>query len=131
MNKKLLSITLLAAVSMFAGTAAAEVVPYKGSTPAPAKKSIEAHSAQALEHAKVAVTHGEMGHASVLTEHAEVSLQHAQAAEQVLDGESKGHMTEAIAHLNEGIKHGKMDHADVATEHVNVAIDHMKASIGG
>ena len=128
--KKLISVSMLAAVVMFAGTALAEYVPLKGSAAAPAKKPIEAHSAQALEHAKVAATHGEMGHASVLTEHAEVSLVHAQAAEQVLTGESKAHMTEGVAHLNEAIKHGKMDHADVATGHVNEAITHINASIG-
>ena len=128
--KKLLSVTLLAAVFMYAGTAVAEYVPYKGSAVAPAKKSTEVHSAQALEHAKVAAEHGNAGHASVLTEHAVVALEHAEAAEQVLNGESKAHMTEAVAHLNEAIKHGKMDHADVATEHVNEAITHINASIG-
>ena len=128
--KNLLSVSLLAAVTLFAGTAVAEYIPYKGPAPAAAKKSVEPHSAQALEHATVAATHGKVGHASVLTEHAEVALEHAQAAEQVLNGEDKAHMTEGIAHLNEAIKHGKMDHADVATEHVNVAIVHIKASIG-
>jgi hypothetical protein len=131
MYKKLLSITLLVAVVMFAGTAVAEYVPYKGAKVAPAKKSTEVHSAQALEHAKVAATHGNAGHASVLTEHAEVSLEHAEAAEKVLKGESKVHMTEGVAHLYEAIKHGKMGHADVATEHVNEAIIHINASIGG
>ena len=129
MYKKLLSVTLLAAVVTFTGTAIAEYIPYKGSKVAPAKKSTEVHSAQALEHAKVAATHGNMGHASVLTEHAVVSLEHAQAAEQVLKGESKAHMTQGVAHLNEAIKHGNMDHADIATEHVNEAITHINASI--
>lgn len=136
MNKKLLSITLLASMSIFAGMAVARVVPYESPNPAPAaskaadEKPVEAHSAQALEHAKVAAMHGQAGHASVLTEHAEVALEHAQAAEQVLEGEAKEHMTQGIAHLNEGITHGKMDHADVATEHVNEAIKHINASIG-
>jgi Small metal-binding protein len=131
MNKKLLSVTLLIVAAMFAGTAAAEVIPYQGKGPsvAPAKAT-EVHSAQALEHATVAAEHGNAGHASVLTEHAEVALQHAQAAEQVLEGKSKAHMSEAITHLNAAIEHGKMDHADVATEHVNEAITHIKASIG-
>ena len=129
--KKLLSVSMLAAAVLFAGTAVAEYVPYKGSTAAPAKKPIEVHSAQALEHAKVAATHGNAGHASVLTEHAEVSLEHAEAAEKVLKGESKVHMTEGVAHLFEAIKHGKMGHADVATKHVNEAIIHINASIGG
>ena len=128
MYKKLLSVTLLATIALFAGTTSAEYIPYKG--PTGAKKAPEAHSAQALEHAKVAAIHGKAGHASILTEHAVVSLEHAQAAEQVLDGESKAHMTEGIAHLNEAIKHGKMDHADVATEHIDVAIVHINASIG-
>lgn len=109
MYKKILSFTLLAAVAMFAGTATAKYIPYKGpaaaipATPAPAevteeaaKKSPEAHSAQALEHATVAATHGSAGHASILTEHAKVALEHAQAAEQVLEGESKAHMTEGL-----------------------------------
>ena len=132
MYKTILSVTLLVAVAMFTGTAVAEYVPYNGPAvaSAPAKKSTEVHSAQALEHANVAAMHGKMGHASVLTEHAVVALEHAQAAEQVLEGESKAHMTEGIAHLNEAIEHGNMDHADVATEHVNVAITHIKASIG-
>ena len=103
--KKLLSVTLLTAVVMFTGTAVAKYVPYKGPAVAPAKKSTEVHSAQALEHAKVAAMHGNAGHASVLTEHAAVALEHAQAAEQVLNGESKAHMTEGIAHLNEAITH--------------------------
>lgn len=132
--KKILSVSALAAVALLSGTASAGYVPYKGTTPAPVEKApekaVEPHSAQALEHAQAAATHGKAGHASVLTEHAEVSLEHATAAEQVLDGESKAHMTEGIAHLNEAIKHGKMDHADVATEHVNEAIKHINASIG-
>ena len=129
MYKNLLSLTLLATIALFAGAASAAYIPYKG--PTNAKKAPEAHSAQALEHAKVAVIHGEAGHARVLTEHAVVALEHAQAAEKVLNGESKAHMSEGIAHLNEAIKHGKMNHADVATEHVNEAIVHINASIGG
>ena len=61
--------------------------------------------------------------------HARVALVHAQAAEQVLDGESKTHMTQAVEHLTEAIKHGEMNHADVAIEHVNQAITHIKASM--
>lgn len=40
MYKKLLSVTLLAAVVMFAGTAVAKYVPYKGSAVARAKSSV-------------------------------------------------------------------------------------------
>jgi len=129
MYKKLLSVTLLVTISLFAGMASAGYVPYKG--PTGDNKATEAHSAKALEHAKVSAIHGKAGHASMLVDHAVVSLEHAQAAEQVLDGESKAHMTEGIAHLNEAIKHGKMDHADVGTEHINEAIVHINASIGG
>jgi len=126
---KLLSVTLLATIAMFAGTVSAKFIPYDG--PTGANKVTEAHSAQALEHAKVAGIHGKAGHASMITDHAEVALNHAQAAEQKLGGESRAHMTEGIAHLNEAIKHGKMSHADVATEHINEAIVHINASIDG
>ena len=40
MYKKLLSVILLVAVAMFAGTAVAEYVPYKGPAVAPAKSSV-------------------------------------------------------------------------------------------
>ncbi|MGR9014646.1 MAG: small metal-binding protein SmbP [Gammaproteobacteria bacterium] len=137
MYKKFLSVILLAVVTLFAGTAVGKYIPYKGSAAAAEKvievtpkKSTEDHSAQALEHAIVAATHGKAGHASVLTEHAKVALKHAQAAEQALNGEAREHMTKGIEHLNEAIKHGEMDHADMATEHVNEAITHIKASIG-
>jgi len=140
-NKKLLSATLMTSVAMVAATASFSAVggyvPYKGparaAKPAPAKaaeKPVEDHSAQALEHATVAASHGIAGHASMLTEHAVVALQHAQAAEQVLDGEAKAHMTEGVKHLNEAIAHGNMGHADMATDHVNQAITHIKASMG-
>ena len=129
MYKKLLSVTLLATIALFAGSASGEYIPYKG--PAGANKVQEAHSAKALEHAKVAGIHGKAGHSIMLTNHAEVALKHAQAAEQELNGESKAHMTKGIAHLNEAIKHGNMGHADVATEHVNEAIVHINASIEG
>ena len=137
--KKLLSVTLLTAVAMFTGTAMGKYIPYTGPAVAPApaeaiEKATETpkedHSAQALEHATAAATHGKAGHASILSEHAKVALEHAQAAEKVLEGEPKAHMSEAITHLNEAIKHGDMGHADVATEHVNQAITHIKASIG-
>ena len=97
----------------------------------PLTLAVEEHSAQALEHANAAASHGKMGHAEVLTEHAKESLTHAEAAENVLKGEPKAHMTEGIKHLKEAIKHGEMGHADVATEHTNEALTHINASIGG
>ena len=103
MYKKTLSVTLLVAVAMFAGTAAGKYVPYKGPAVAPAEatekaaeKTTKVHQAQALEPATVAATHGNAGHASVLTEHAKAAFEHAQAAEQVLEGESKAHMTQGL-----------------------------------
>ena len=93
--------------------------------------AVEEHSAQALEHANAAASHGKMGHAAVLTEHAKESLTHAEAAENVLEGGPKAHMTEGIAHLKEAIKHGEMGHAKVATDHTNEALTHINASIGG
>ena len=84
MYKKILSVTLLAAVAMFAGTAAGKYVPYKGPAVAPveatkkaaekptevqpaeatkkaAEKPTEVHQAQLLEPATVVATHGNAG----------------------------------------------------------------------
>lgn len=139
-SKKLVSVSLLSALTMSAETAVAKYIPYQGPKAAPApepvettqqvpKKPVGKHVVQSLEHATSASIHGEAGHGSVLIEHARLALVHAQAAEQELEGKSKTHMSQAVEHLKEGIKHGEMNHGDMALGHVKEAVPHIKASL--
>jgi hypothetical protein len=74
----------------------------------------------AIEHAKVAVFHGQDGDAEALLEHAKDALQHA------LKGDTDNpHVAEGILHLKEAIEHGKAGHADVATKHAETAVMHL------
>jgi len=74
----------------------------------------------AIEHAKVAVFHGQDGDAEALLEHAKDALQHA------LKGDTDNpHVAEGISHLKEAIEHGKAGHADVATKHAETAVMHL------
>ncbi len=74
----------------------------------------------AIEHAKVAVFHGQDGDAEALLEHAKDAMQHA------LKGDTDNpHVAEGISHLKEAIEHGKAGHADVATKHAETAVMHL------
>ncbi|PPD33734.1 MAG: metal-binding protein SmbP [Methylomonas sp.] len=81
----------------------------------------EHHAAVALEHSRMAVAHGQDGHADQL-------LKHAQTAEKE-HAEAHAHMTEAVQHLKESIDHAQKGHVDVATQHAETAMVHMRESI--
>jgi len=78
------------------------------------------HVAEALEHAKGAVSHGKKGHADACVEHAQEALKHAKAA-----GVKSPHLDEGIKHLNEAVEHGKAGHADACTQHAEGGVTHL------
>ncbi len=83
------------------------------------------HAAQALEHAAIAETHGEEGHAKVVAQHAKTALEHAKAAEKE-HADAHTHSTAAVKSLEDAIKHADLGHAPEATKAAKEAVDHIK-----
>ena len=102
------SALVLAAVGMFIGSSVLSGVAFAG------------HIADAVEHARGAVSHGKEGHADVCVEHAQTALNHAKGAKV-----KSPHLDEGKKHLMEAIKHGKAGHADACAEHADGAATHL------
>lgn len=77
------------------------------------------HEAEAVKHAKEAVTAGKQGDAAVLVEHAEEAKKHAIMAQKEF---SSFTLQNAVKHLDEAITEGKNGDAKVATTHVEEAV---------
>ncbi len=89
----------------------------------PVFAGMNAHVAEAIAHAEVAVDHGGQGHAGVLVEHAQEALGHAHAAQKEV---SNPHLDAGVEELEKAIDHGGQGHAGVATKHAASAVMHLK-----
>ncbi len=83
------------------------------------------HAAQALEHAAVAETHGEEGHAKIVAQHAKLALEHAKLAEKE-HADAHTHSTAAVKSLEESIKQADAGNAAGATKAAKEAVEHIK-----
>jgi hypothetical protein len=83
----------------------------------------ESDAAEAMKHAKVAVSEGQRGTAKAVSEHAQEALKHAEMAQKA---EPDPYVAEAEKALKEAIEHGNMGHADVASQAAENALSHLK-----
>jgi hypothetical protein len=88
----------------------------------------ETHAAEAMKHAKVAVSEGQKGTAKAVAEHAQEALKHAEMAQ---EAEADPHVAEAEKALKEAIEHGNMGHPDVAGKAAENAVMHLNMAYKG
>ncbi|CAA9890551.1 conserved exported hypothetical protein [Candidatus Methylobacter favarea] len=86
------------------------------------------HSAQALQHANMAVEQGKAGKAPSLVEHAKAGLEHTVAAAITAKGVPLTHINAASDSLTQAIDHGNLGHTEMATKAAEQAVEHIKAA---
>ncbi len=88
----------------------------------------EHHGAHALQHATLAMSHGEQGHNEFVQVHAKEALKHAKMSAQV-HHERHLHMKKAIKLLESSMKNANKEKTDLATKNANEALVHIHKSL--